>query len=144
MHGTTFEFFRMYMEQEENPTPHGFLIWERNVTGATQRFLFDFTSLSIYVQRIGDRSNDANVSSARRMTFFGMFYAFNHLIYREVEYNKSRNHVITWEAVKTSRNRNYTYTESSGAYENHKGGDFMLEQMKMLSPKGVMTTEMWG
>ena len=26
LHGMAFEFIRMYMEQEENPTPHGFII----------------------------------------------------------------------------------------------------------------------
>ena len=150
LHGTAFEFIRMYIEQEENPTPHGFLIWERNVAEATQRFLLDFTfkiALSIYVQRIGDRNNDAEVSHAGRMTFLGMFFAFNHPVYREVEYNELRNHVITPKTVKKSRDRNHTFTESSGASESHQGGDFMLEQrvkrMKMLSPKGVMSTEMW-
>ena len=81
------------------------------------------------------------------MTFLDMFYAFNHPIYREVEYAELKNKVMMPEVVKISRERNHTFTENTRADKSHQGGDFMLEQrvkrLKMLSPKGSMSTEMW-
>ena len=126
-------------QQEQNPTPIGFLRWGKMIEGVTQRFLFDFVftiGLSIYVQRVGDRNNDVQVSRAGRMTFLGMFYGFNHPIYREVEYSELRNNVLFPKQVK-----NHTYTESCGNQKSTKGE--RVKRMKMIAPKGKMSTEMW-
>ena len=37
--------------------------------------------LAIYIQRIGDRNNDIDVSDSGRYKFFDLFYAFKHPIY---------------------------------------------------------------
>ena len=76
-----------------------------------------------------------------------MFFAFNHPIYREVEYNELRNRVIMPDIVRKTRDQNHTFTEGTGNEKSHQGGDFLLEQrvkrMKMIAPKGAMSTEMW-
>ena len=77
LHGTSLEFVNRYVAEDPNPTPVGFLHWAKQITSPTQRFLFDLVFnivLSIYVQRIGDRSNDASVSNCARLVFFDMFF----------------------------------------------------------------------
>ena len=78
--------------------------------------------------------------------FLTCFFAFEHPIYREVEYNELRDRVVMPDAVRKARYRNHTFTEGTGE-KSHQGGDFMLEQrvkrMRMISPKGAMSTEMW-
>ena len=87
----------MYSDANANPSPIGFLKWQKDVKSPTLRFLLELTlntGLAIYVQRIGDRSSDFRMSHAGRMKFFDTFFAFNHPIYREVEYSELRNQVL--------------------------------------------------
>ena len=45
--------------------------------------LFLNFGLTISIQRIGDRSNDAKMSNAGRYKFFDLFFAFKHPIYQQ-------------------------------------------------------------
>ena len=81
------------------PTTINFLEWQKQVsaTNPTFKFILQLTinvALSIYVQRIGDRNNDKKCSDAGRYKFSNMFFAFNHPIYREVEYRELRKEVL--------------------------------------------------
>ena len=81
----------MYSDANANPLSIGFLKWQKDVKSPTLRFLLELTlntGLAIYVQRIGDRSNNFRMIHAGRMKFFETFFAFNHPIYREVEYSE--------------------------------------------------------
>ena len=150
LHGTIMEMIKAYQSTSSNASPLGFLTWQSQLTNPTLRFFYDFVlniGLSIYVQRIGDRSNDMRASHAGRMRFLDMFYAFPHYIYREVEYNELRSKVIMPDQLKYSRAENMTCTEGPGNSKSHQGGDFMLEQRvrrsKMIAPKGQTSTGMW-
>ena len=149
--GTTMELIRMYGAEIPNPTPYGFLEWACNATNPTLRFicqfLFNFV-LAVYVHRVGDRYNDAKCSDAGRMKFFDFFFALNHPIYREVEYNDLRERALYVPEVTSLRMRNNTYANEDGELiSNHQDGDFKLEErvkmMKRLSPKGKMDRKMW-
>ena len=102
--------------------------------------------LAIYVQRIGDQNNDFTVSNAGRYKFFDLVYAFNHPIYREVEYRELRNKVIYPEEIKNVLNENITFsaTDITGKCQ---GGDFILElkikKQKNIAPKGAVTAKTW-
>ena len=111
-------------------------------------FLVLNVALSIYVQRIGDRNNDAKASHAGRMKFLSTFFGFNHPIYREVEYSELRNKVLYPESVKLLRKSNTTFVKPKGQLpQKHQGGDFMLEQqinrLKIMAPKGKATEHTW-
>ena len=56
------------------------------------QLVFKF-ALGIYIQRIGDRNNDAVVSDAGRFAFMDMFYGFRPPIYQEIEYSDLENKV---------------------------------------------------
>ena len=98
LHGTIMELIRLYCVEEKEPTPMEFLKWQAEVDTPVLKLITRLTlniDLGIYIQRIGDRNNDAVCSQAGRLKFLDMFYAFNHPIYREVESNSDlRNKVI--------------------------------------------------
>lgn len=76
-----------------------------------------------------------------------MFYAFNHPIYREVEYNELRQQVLYPPDVAALRNANISFTEPKSGLTVHQSGDFKLEErvksMKRMSPKGPINENMW-
>ena len=63
-----------------------------------------------------------------------MFFAFNHPIYREVEYNELRQKVIFPNEITELRKQNISFsTPGKDAKNNHEGGDFKLEnQIKRI------------
>ena len=80
--------------------------------------------------------------------FFDFFFALNHPIYREVEYNDLREKALYTDEVRKLRERNNTFTSENGMLtQNHQDGDFKLEErvkmMKRLSPKGKKDEKMW-
>ena len=150
--GTTMELIRMYAgDVSEDPTVLGFLQWSNSVKTPTLSFVCQLVlnfAMSAYILRVGDRANDSRCSNAARMRFLDMFYAFNHPIYREVEYSELKERAISPEAVIRLKENNLTYVTKENAFElSHEDGDFRLEEivrvMKRLSPKGKMSREMW-
>ena len=110
-------------------------------------FLLNFV-LPIYVHKVGERYNDFKCSNAGRMKFLDFWYAFNHPIYREIEYNDLRERAISTKEVNELRERNTSYANDDGEIAfNHQDSDFKLEEkvrtMKRLSPKGQMDKKMW-
>ena len=102
--------------------------------------------LGIYIQRVGDRNNDYNVSEAGRLAFQNIFYGFKHPIYRELEYRDLKNKVIYPSAVKEQQKRNLSFSTNSAVSRN-QGGDFQLEQkiqkQKAIAPKGIIAGTVW-
>ena len=156
LHGTTMEMVHMYkatLGDGDLPTAMGFLDWQAET--ASESETFDFISqitlsvaLAIYIQRVGDRNNDEEVSEAGRLKFMNMFYGFNHPIYREIEYNELRQKVCCPSPISELRKQNLTFSSSSSCPKaNHEGGDFKLEnqikKIKALAPKGKKDEEMW-
>ena len=149
LHGTIMELIRLYCAKEKDPTPLGFLEWQAEINTPVLKLMTHLTlniGLGIYIQRIGDRNNDVDCSEAGRLRFLDMFYAFNHPIYREVEYSDLRNKAIYPPKVKELCDNNISFT-SSNVQNSHQDGDFKLEEkirsMKRMSPKGVVSSEMW-
>ena len=92
--------------------------------------------------------NDEACSDAGRYKFLNMFYAFNHPIYREVEYNELKLKALSPPQIAAIRRANCTFSNvGSTVHFNHEGGDFKLEnkikQTKALAPKGKKSEEMW-
>ena len=154
LHGTTMEIIRLYASELPsgvNPGVMGFLDWMSSVLSPTLQFMTQFTfnfALAIYVQRIGDRNNDEKCSDAGRFKFNDMFYAFNHPIYREVEYNELRQRILFPSEIGQLRQENITYSNINGVTRNnHEGGDFKLEnqikRIKSLAPKGRISEDIW-
>ena len=146
------ELIRLYSKEIScPPTPEGFLEWTSTVSDPTLTFLCEFILgfvLAVYVHRVGDRFNDSKCSDAGRMKFFDFFFALNHPIYREVEYNDLRERALYTEEVTALRKLNNTYANEKGVLiHNHQDGDFKLEEcvkmMKRLSPKGQKDKKMW-
>ena len=131
----------------------GFLDWQTKVGkgSANFKFITQITfnvALAIYIQRIGDRNNDEEVSDSGRLKFINMFYGFNHPIYREVEYNELRQKVCFPTIISQLRKQNISFSNpNSDVKNNHEGGDFKLEnqikKIKSLTPKGKKDKEMW-
>ena len=100
LHGTVLEFIHMFVEEEgiTNIDPLGFLKWQSEAESAILKMMFQLVlkfGLGIYVQRIGDRHNDA-----ARFAFRDLFYGFNHPLYQEIEYRDLKNKAIYPEEVK--------------------------------------------
>ena len=135
LHGMTMELLVLYIKKcpLSVPTAIDFLEWQKQVgaTSPTFKFILQLTfnvALSIYVQRIGDRNNDKKCSDAGRYKFSNMFFAFNHPIYREVEYSELRREVLFPPEIAELRNKNISFsTKTSKIGNNHEGGDFKLE-----------------
>ena len=154
LHGTTMELVHLYTASLAvgiKATPLGFIEWQANVLNPTLKFMTQLTlniALSIYVQRIGDRNNDEVCSNAGRYKFLNMFYAFNHPIYREIEYNDLRQKALYPDEIKDIRSANCTFSNvGSVVRDNHEGGDFKLENknkcIKAIAPKGKKGEDMW-
>ena len=132
LHGTVLEFIHMFVEEKgiTNVDPLGFLKWQSETESATLRLMFQLVlkfGLGIYVQRIGDRHNDAAISDAGRFAFLDLFYGFNHPLYQEIEYRDLKNKAIYPDEVKRQRLKNLSYSLSKEP-GRCQGGDFMLEQ----------------
>lgn len=155
LHGTSMELIQLYISSLDGtgakPTPLGFMQWQAAVKSPTLKFVIQLTftiALSVYVQRIGDRNNDVICSEAGRYKFLNMFYAFNHPIYREVEYNDLRQKALYPDALRKIRNENCTFSNPGSLFQNnHEGGDFKLENknkcIKAIAPKGQKGEDMW-
>ena len=105
--------------------------------------LFLTFGLAIYIQRIGDRNNDAKMSNAGRYKFIDLFFAFKHPIYREVEYRELRNKVLYPPEIQVLLESNLSYS-SSDKEQTCQGADFILEEkvksQKSIAPKGIVST----
>ena len=155
LHGTTMELLQLYKAtlKEETSNAQGFLQWQSNMGKESQNFRFISqmslnVALAIYIQRIGDRNNDEEVSDSGRFKFMNMFYGFNHPIYCEVEYNELKQKVCYPTIVSQLRKQNSTFgNPNSDVKNNHEGGDFKLEnqikKIKSLTPKGKKDKDMW-
>ena len=100
--------------------------------------LFSYV-LAIYLFKIGVRNNDSNLINSARLKFDDLFYAFNHPIYREVEYRDLKNRVLYPEQVRTLRDNNMSFNECQNVGKS-QGTDFVLKgkvkRQKLLAPKG--------
>ena len=154
LHGTVMELIHVYCSETtlvSLPTPLGFLQWQSSITKPTLKLVSCIMlnlCLGVYIQRIGDRNNDKKCSDAGRMKCMDMFFGFNHPLYREIEYNELRNKVLFPRDVEMVRDCNITFSDNSSDLRTaHQGGDFKLEEkvksMKRMSPKGVVSTDMW-
>ena len=149
--GTCMELIRVYGAETNTPTPLGFLEWTSLTKNSIVKFMSQYVLnfvLAMYIHRIGERYNDFKCSNAGRMKFFDLFYALNHPIYREIEYNDLRERAISTVEVNELRKRNTSYANEDGEFNfNHQDSDFKLEErvrtMKRLSPKGKMDKTMW-
>ena len=107
--------------------------------------LFLGYGLGIYIQRIGDRNNDIEVSNAGRYKFFDIFFGFTHPVYREVEYRELQNKVLYPQSIKEMLDNNVTFnlTESMSKCQ----GDFISEEkikkQKGIAPKGIVNSKTW-
>ena len=156
LHGSVMEIIQLYASKLPagvTPGVMGFLDWQSSTgLSPTLQFMTQFTlnfALAIYVQRIGDRNNDEKCSDAGRYKFNDMFYAFNHPIYREVEYNELRQRISFPSEIVQLRTENITYSNVGGVTRNnHEGGDFKLEnqikRIKSLAPKGRISEDIWN
>lgn len=147
--GTCMELIRLYSSDIEGaPTAGGFLKWTAKIENPTLKFVCQFTLnfvLAVYITRIGNRFNDARCGKAGRMKFFPLWFALNHPIYREIEYNDLRERATYHPAVAELRDLNSTFS-TGNLDSNHQCGDFKLEErvktIKKLSPKGKMDEKM--
>ena len=120
LHGTTMELIHLYklsIGTDKLPTIMGFLQWQAAIKQPTLKFVAQLTlnfALAIYVQRVGDRNNDEECSNAGRYKFYDMFYAFNHPIYREVEYNELRQKVSMPAEMNKLRKENCSFSNLDG------------------------------
>ena len=156
LHGMTMELLFLYKESlntNVTPTALGFLAWQkqRSSESSTLCFLLQLTfdiALAIYIQRVGDRTNDEKCSDAGRYKFFNTFFAFNHPIYREVEYHELRQKALFPDEISVIRKNNISFSTKNNIHgHNHEGGDFKLENqiqnIKALTPKGKKSEDMW-
>ena len=132
LHGTVLELIHLYVQQTNvsNADPLDFLRWQSTVKSATLKMMFQFVfkfALGIYVQRVGDRNNNALISDAGQFVFSDLFYGFRHPLYQEIEYRDLKNKAIYPVEVKNQGAKNLTYS-SSHEPSRCQGGDFMLEQ----------------
>ena len=108
--------------------------------------LFLTFGLAIYIQRIGDRNNDAKMSNAGRYKFIDLFFAFKHPIYREVEYRELRNKVLYPPEIQVLLESNLSYS-SSDKEQTCQGADFILEEkvksQKSIAAKGIVSVKVW-
>ena len=102
--------------------------------------------LGVYIQRIGHRNNDIEVSNAGRYTFFDVSFGFKYPIYREVEFRKLRNKVLYPQPIKEMLDNNVTFSTTE-SMSKCQGGDFVLEEkikkQKGIAPKGIVNSKTW-
>ena len=153
LHGTSAEFCKIYIDYCKGNTlsvsPEGFLTFlsdnENETFGLVGELIFNFT-LSIYIQKLGARCNDADMISAGRCKFLPLFYTFRHPIYQDIECFDLINIISLPQEVRKLLKKNMTFT-SSRLKHNHEGGDFILEgkikKHKMVAPKGPISADTW-
>ena len=132
LHGTVLELIHLYSSSctHVQPTRLGFLQWQSETASSTLKLVFNLFltyGLGIYIQRIGDRNNDSNVSDAGRYAFLDFFYGFNHPLYQEIEYRDLRNKARYPSEVKKQLEENHTFS-TINTTARAQGGDFILEQ----------------
>ena len=75
-----------------------------------------------------------------------LFFAFNHPIYREMEYRDLKNRVLYPPEIKQLRDRNVSYSTTTISGKS-KDGDFLLEEkvkrQKLIAPTGPITDATW-
>ena len=96
------ELIHIYCAEAKSPTPLVFLQWQAKVEYPTLSMICSLIlnlCLGVYIQRVGDRNNNAKCSDAGRMKVVDVSFGFNQPFYREVEYNEWRNTVIYPEEI---------------------------------------------
>ena len=150
--GSSLELMRQYLAENKNNSQTsviGFLNWQQGHLDANislfSQLILTYV-LAAYFYKIGVRHNDVELINASRMKFMDLFFAFNHPIYREVEYRDLKNRVSYPPDIRSLRDRNMSYSTST-LIGKSKGGDFMLEEkvkrQKLLAPKGPITSSTW-
>ena len=150
LHGTIMEIIKLYLDVTSSQVSViDFLRWQANATNPNLKLLtqlFLTFELAIYIQRIGDRNNDAKMSNAGRYKFFYLFFAFKHPIYREVEYWELHNKVSYPPEIQVLLESNVSYS-SSDKEQTCQGADFILEEkvknQKSIAPKGIVSVKIW-
>ena len=132
LHGTMLELIELYCKESNVSTPNAidFIQWQKCIVRPNLKLVTQLVlkyALGIYVERIGDRNNDYEISNAGRFAFMDMFYGFPHPQYQEIEYRDLHNKAVYPEEVKEQREKNLSYSTYSDP-ERCQGGDFMLEQ----------------
>ena len=148
LHGTKEEMIRLFLtEFNGEVTILFFLEWIGNTEKNTLKLLsqlFLGYGLGIYIQRIGDRNNDIEVSNAGRYKFFDVFFGFKHPIYREVEYRELQNKGLNPQPIKEMLDNNVTFSTTE-SMSKCQGGDFILEEkikkQKGIAPKGIVNSK---
>ena len=127
--------------------PLGFLDWVSLHENATTKMFANILLIyvwAIYFFKIGVRNNNLNNAAHLK---FDLFYAFNHPIYREVEYRDLKNCVLYPEEVRAVCDKNMLYSEYSNKGKS-QGGNFILEgkvkRQKLLAPKGPVKASTWA
>lgn len=132
LHGTMLELIDLYCKESGISTPNalGFIQWQKAIAKPNMKLIVHLVlkyALGIYVERVGDRNNDHQLSNAGRFAFMDMFYGFPHPQYQELEYRDLQNKAIYPDQVKVQREKNLSYS-SYKEPGRCQGGDFMLEQ----------------
>ena len=133
LHGTSAEFCKIYIDYCErnllSVSLEEFLKFlsdnENETFGLVGELIFNF-ALSIYIQKLGARCNDADMISAGRYKFLPLFYAFHHPIYQVIEFFDLINIISSPQEVRKLLRKNMTFTYSRLEH-NHEGEDFILE-----------------
>ena len=131
----------LVQESKENSQldeAHEFLVWISNHRNASLKFLGELIltyAFAVYLFKTGVRANDVSMIDASRMKFSGLFYAFNHPYYREVEYRDLKNRMSYREEIKSYRDKHMSYS-SSTLMKKSQGGDFILEG-KVKRDRGI-------
>ena len=151
LHGTSAEFCKIYIDHCKGNTfsvsPEGFLKFlsdnENETSGLVGELIFNF-ALSIYIQKLGARCNDAMIS-AGRYKFLPFFMHFI-ILFIKTEFFDLINIISLPQEVRKLLKKNMTFT-SSCLEQNHEGRDFILagkiKKHKMIAPKGPISADMW-
>ena len=119
LHGTSAEFCKIYIDYCKrnmlSVSPEEFLKFlsdnENETFGLVGELIFNF-ALSIYIQKLGARCNDADMISAGRYKFLPLFYAFHHPIYQDIEFFDLINIISSPQEVRKLLRKNMTFTYS--------------------------------
>ena len=150
LHCTIMEIIKLYLDVNRSQVSViDFLRWQANATNPKLKLLtqlFLTFGLVIYIQRIGDRNNDAKMSNAGRYKFIDLLFAFKHPIYREVEYRELPNKVLYPPEIQVLLESNLSYS-SSDKEQTCQGADFILEEkvksQKSIAAKGIVSVKVW-
>ena len=74
-----------------------------------------------------------------------LFFAFNHPIYKEIEYRDLKKQVLYPPEIKRFLDENMSFSLNLDL--NHQGGDFCLEgkikRHKIVAPNGAISKDIW-